>query len=81
MAGRPKSPNETVKVHPTVSTQIVDFFSDLIAIGTYGNSDAEVAAYLIQRGIDDLLRAGVLKPKPKPANQPTPKPTTARQGS
>ena len=62
MAGRPKSANETTKVHPTVSLQTAAFIKQLIKIGSYGNSDAEVAAYLIQRTIDDLLRAGVLKP-------------------
>jgi hypothetical protein len=63
MAGRQKSRNTTTKVHPTISLQMADYISALIDIGSYGNSDSEVAAYLIQRGLDDLLRAGVLKPK------------------
>ena len=59
---RPKSQNETRKVHPTLSEQMLDFLDDLIAIGNYGNSRSEVARYLIQRGIDDLLRNNVLRP-------------------
>jgi hypothetical protein len=66
MAGRQKSRNTTTKIHPTISLQMADYISALIDIGTYGNSDSEVGAYLIQRGIDDLLRAGVLKPSAPP---------------
>ena len=52
-------------MHPTISAQMAGFIEDLIQIGSYGNNDSEVAAYLIQRALDDLLRAGVLKPKTK----------------
>ncbi len=66
--GRPKSQNETTKVHPTISLQTAGYLKQLIKLGSYGNSDAEVGAYLIQRGIDDLLRAGLLKPFDKDAD-------------
>ena len=32
---------------------------------TYGANPTEVARYLIQRGLDDLVRCGVLKRQPK----------------
>jgi hypothetical protein len=35
----------------------------LVEIGTYGSNPTEVAKYLILREIDDLTRAGVLKPQ------------------
>lgn len=57
---RPKNRNVTVKVYATVSEQTSRYLSDLIEIGSYGNNPSEVAAYLIQRGIDDLLRTHVL---------------------
>lgn len=53
--------------------QTAEFIEDLIQIGSYGNSDAEVAAYLLQRGIDDLLRSHVLKPKLRTVTEPPPK--------
>jgi hypothetical protein len=34
-----------------------------VVIGTYGSNSTEVAKYLILREIDDLTRAGVLKPQ------------------
>ena len=61
-----KLKNTTTKVHPTISVQMEDFINELIEIGSYGNSDAQVACYLIQRGIDDLIRAKVLDPRSKP---------------
>ena len=61
--GRPKNITPTRKIYPTVSFQTVQYLNDLIEIGSYGNSEAEVAAYLIQRGIDDLLRSQVLRPR------------------
>lgn len=58
---RPKNRNQVKKLHPTVSVQTVGYIEQLIQIGSYGNSEAEVAAYLIQRTIDDLLRTGLIK--------------------
>jgi hypothetical protein len=61
---RGKSQNDTVKVQPTVSAQTLAFLNQLVGIGNYGNTPTAVAAYLIQRGIDDLLRDKVLE-KPR----------------
>lgn len=63
---RGPSRNETEKVQPTVSAQTYAFLEELVDIGPYGNTPTAVAAYLIQRGIDDLIRGSVLgKPKKK----------------
>jgi len=35
----------------------------LVGFGTYGANPTEVARYLIIRELDDLVRAGVLKPE------------------
>lgn len=48
------------KVHPTISVQTADYLKQLVDLGAYGNNPTAVAAYLIQRGIDDLLRTQVL---------------------
>lgn len=57
---RAKNRNETVKVQPTVSRQTFNFLEELVDIGNYGNTPTTVAAYLIQRAIDDMLRAKLL---------------------
>jgi hypothetical protein len=63
---RGRNQNDTVKVQPTVSAQTLAFLNELVEIGNYGNTPTAVAAYLIQRGIDDLLRDKVLeKPRRK----------------
>jgi len=55
-----KNHNETGKVHPTISVQTAEYLKQLVDIGVYGNNPTAVAAYLIQRGIDDLIRTQVL---------------------
>ena len=63
---REKSKNETTKVQATISQQMATYLDQLVDAGTYGNSPSEVARYLIQRGLDDLLRNGVIeKPRGK----------------
>ncbi|MEK7996284.1 MAG: hypothetical protein AAB403_20990 [Planctomycetota bacterium] len=57
---RGKNLNDTVKVQPTVSLQTFDYLNQLVAIGNYGNTPTNAAGYLIQRGIDDMLRAKLL---------------------
>ena len=59
---RSKNDNESRKVHPTITVQATGYFQHLVKIG-YGKNRTEVAAYLIQRGLDDLIRTGVLKPE------------------
>jgi hypothetical protein len=55
---RRKNPTPSVKVYATVSAQTSRHLEELV--GSYGNNPSEVAGYLIQRGIDDLLRAHVI---------------------
>ncbi len=57
---RGKNRNETLKVQPTISKQMLSFLEQLVDIGNYGNTPTAVASYLIQRGIDDMLRAKLL---------------------
>ena len=57
---RGKNRNETLKIQPTISEQTFKFLMQLVDIGNYGNTPTAVASYLIQRGIDDMLRAKLL---------------------
>jgi hypothetical protein len=61
MAGRPKNDEPTKKVEPRLHPKAFAQLKQLAQIGTYGSNATEVAKYLIQRGLDDLIRAGVLK--------------------
>lgn len=62
MRGRPKNEEPTKKVEPRLPPKVHLQLQQLVEIGTYGNNATEVAKYLILREIDDLMRAGVLKP-------------------
>ena len=57
---RAKNRNDTLKVHPTVSVQTLGYLDQLVSLGNYGNTPTNVAAYLIQRSIDDMLRVKLL---------------------
>lgn len=57
---RGKNRNEVVKVQPTISKQAFEYLTQLVDIGNYGNTPTAVATYLIQRGIDDMLRSKLL---------------------
>ena len=46
------------RLHPKAHAQL----KQLAEIGTYGGNATEVAKLLILRKLDDLIRAGVLKP-------------------
>jgi hypothetical protein len=48
-------------VEPRLPPELFSRLERLVEIGTYGSNPTEVARYLIVRGIDDLIRAGVLK--------------------
>lgn len=52
--------DESKTVQPTLSPLQHGYLEALIEKG-YGKNKSEVARYLIQREIDDLLRSGVLK--------------------
>jgi len=57
---RPKNATPTTKVTPTVPMPVYARLETLAAMGLYGSNPAEVARYIILRGLDDLTRAGVL---------------------
>jgi hypothetical protein len=64
MAGRPRNDEPTRKVEPRLPAEAFNQLESLVEIGTYGSNPTEVARYLIIRGLDDLLRSGVLKREP-----------------
>jgi hypothetical protein len=61
MVGRPRNDEPTRKVEPRLPSLAYTQLESLVEIGTYGSNPTEVARYLIIRGLDDLLRSGVLK--------------------
>ena len=61
--GRKPSDQGKGKVEPTLPAATLKCLETLAKMGTYGGDNkTEVARYLITRMIDDLIRAGVLKP-------------------
>jgi hypothetical protein len=50
------------KLHPVLTVQFHGYLADLVLMG-HGPSASDAARYLIQRGLDDLLRAKVLEPR------------------
>lgn len=61
MTGRPRNEVPTRKVEPRLPAATFSKLEQLVEIGTYGDNPTEVARYLIIRGIDDLIRAQVLR--------------------
>jgi hypothetical protein len=61
VAGRPRNEEPTRKVEPRLHPKAFAQLEKLAEIGTYGSTATDVARYLITRGLDDLIRAGVLK--------------------
>lgn len=61
----PERPKKAGKLHPTLSTLAIEYVNDLMRLG-YGPTDDQVAAYLIMRGLDDLIRAKVIDPHSRP---------------
>jgi hypothetical protein len=57
---RGKNLNETVKIQPTISRQMMSHLDQFVRVGNYGSTPTAAAAYLIQRGIDDMVRDRVL---------------------
>lgn len=66
---RGKNRNKVRKVQPTISVQQMDYLEQLVDEGNYGNTPTAAALYLIQRGIDDMLRAGLLTRSKKKARR------------
>ena len=62
--GRPPNQTPTRKIEPVLTIEHYACLVRLVELG-YAPTPTQVAAYLIQREIDDLKRAGVL-PKQTP---------------
>jgi hypothetical protein len=58
--GRPKNRNPTRKVEPVLPAGAYACLHDLAGMAHYGSTPNEVARYLILRGLDDLMRSGVI---------------------
>lgn len=59
--GRKKLENPPKKLEIGLPVEVHDCLTALSKIGGYGVTPTEVARYILQRGIDDLRRAAVLK--------------------
>jgi hypothetical protein len=62
---RKPNPNASRKVQPTLSAQFRRYLDQMVELG-YGKTPTEAAQYLIDRGIDDLVRTGTIGPHFKP---------------
>jgi hypothetical protein len=60
MSRKPNA-NESKKVQPVLSAQFRRCLDQLVDLG-YGKTPTEAARYLIDRGIDDLIRAKTIGP-------------------
>jgi hypothetical protein len=60
MARKP-NPNQSSKVQPVLSAQFRRYLDQLVILG-YGKTPTEAARYLIDRGIDELLRTKTIGP-------------------
>jgi hypothetical protein len=71
-ASEPEKPKRADKLHPTLSVLAIEYINDLMRLG-YGPTDDQVAAYLIMRSLDDLIRAKVINPHSRPRGETVPK--------
>jgi hypothetical protein len=62
---RERNQNPSKKVQPSISGQFRRYLDQLVTLG-YGKTPTEAAQYLIERGIDDLIRAKTIGPDFKP---------------
>jgi hypothetical protein len=62
---RKPNPSESKKVQPVLSAQFRRYLDQLVNIG-YAKTATEAAQYLIERGIDDLIRTRTIGPHYKP---------------
>lgn len=60
MARKPNA-NKSKKVQPVLSAQFRLYLDQLVDLG-YGKTPTDAARYLIDRGIDDLLRTRTIGP-------------------
>jgi hypothetical protein len=63
VARRPNA-NKSLKVQPVLSAQFRRYLDQLVNLG-YGKTPTDAARYLIDRGIDDLIRAKTISPESK----------------
>jgi hypothetical protein len=61
VVARKPNANESRKVQPVLSAQFRHYLDQLVDLG-YAKTPTEVARYLIERGIDDLIRAKTIGP-------------------
>jgi hypothetical protein len=59
--GRTAKAAASEKVNPTLPAAVVRCLEKLADTGLYGTTKTEVAAYLIVRAVDDLVRSGTLQ--------------------
>jgi hypothetical protein len=57
---RPKNSIESTKVAITIPKPVHARLERLARLGLHGSTPTEVAKYLVVRGLDDLMRSGVL---------------------
>lgn len=58
---RPRNLHRPSEVPITATPKLVAYLERLIAEEGYGNSKAEVARTLLWRGVEDLIKGGILK--------------------
>lgn len=61
---RKSNANKSRKVQPVLSAQFRRYLDQLVSLG-YGKTPTEAARYLIDRGIDDLIRTKTIGPGSK----------------
>jgi hypothetical protein len=59
---RKRNANESKKVQPVLSAQFRRYLDQLVDLG-YGKTPTDAARYLIDRGIDELLRTKIIGPQ------------------
>ncbi len=57
----PSEDTKSSKIHPSLSAELHKLLELLARKGPYGANKTQVAQYLIQKGVDDLVRDQVLK--------------------
>lgn len=60
---RPKNTTESTKIAITIPKPVHARLERLARLGLHGSTPAEAAKYLVLRGLDDLMRSGVLPPE------------------
>jgi len=65
---RKPNQNKSRKVQPVLSAQFRRYLDQLVILG-YGKTPTEAARYLIDRGIDDLIRAKTIGPNLRPSRK------------